>query len=641
MIRFYLRLVYSVLLVCFLGTVWGGVYLSRQGFGQKWRKKLSEEFALRGVEVAARRLTLDPLRGLVARDLQIFHDHRRQEVAGTINELRLDINYARLLRGRPFLDALTLQDARFRIDLDSGRRKKKEIVVESLGAQIFFRSNQIEIKQLSGSVSGVEVDLSGVFLNQPTGVRGDSRRAPWQKGVRISDRAWRRWKEVSLAKSGGRLEGRFLSDPTQPRALQTAEVRLFLPGGEWRRTIWRDLRLEADFAKGIATIRRLEWNDGEGGASLSGLWQPGGEGRLAGQATINPTRWLQQTAFFPGIEIEGTTRWEGEFSWDENTKNSPRLIGKVEATQVRYRSISWDKVGGQFSWEKERYAVRKLELTQGSGTVTGEIWKENGRTSGELLSTINPRIIWQSWRETLPTLLRDAEFPGNPWWKLAWSGSVDHPGDWAVRGEWILGRTNFRGVTLTSSQATFEGTPNRLRLEALQITRPEGQLTGVGDWDGAAGRLTLRDVKSSLNLVAIGLWLDRSLAEAMETVRLPKGTVLTGEGWLEWQRGEWHRAEVQWISESVATREMPLLNGLVEEWPWLESPIRMQATVRMEKSRLTLDPLRLSLDTEEVLGTLTWDLAGKKILGTLSPSRGGKPLVNASSWTDVRWQPVD
>ena len=50
----------------------GGWYLAKRGFGRQWRYRVVEELHKRVVEASVGRLTLDPFRGLVAKNVRIF-----------------------------------------------------------------------------------------------------------------------------------------------------------------------------------------------------------------------------------------------------------------------------------------------------------------------------------------------------------------------------------------------------------------------------------------------------------------------------------------------------------------------------------------------------------------------------------------
>src|SRR6266516_5211590 len=55
-----------------------GWYLAKRGFGRQWRYRVVEELHKRGVEASVGRLTLDPFRGLVAKNVRIF-DYKNRE----------------------------------------------------------------------------------------------------------------------------------------------------------------------------------------------------------------------------------------------------------------------------------------------------------------------------------------------------------------------------------------------------------------------------------------------------------------------------------------------------------------------------------------------------------------------------------
>src|SRR5215475_14137632 len=84
----------------------GGYYLARRGFGREWRYRVVEELHKRGVEAQIGRLTLDPFRGLVAKQVKIFDYKNRENTLALISEISLDINYAALLHIEPSLNAL-------------------------------------------------------------------------------------------------------------------------------------------------------------------------------------------------------------------------------------------------------------------------------------------------------------------------------------------------------------------------------------------------------------------------------------------------------------------------------------------------------------------------------------------------------
>ena len=52
------------------------------------------------VEASVRRLTLDPFRGLIARDVRIYDYKKRERTLAVVSEVALDVNYAALFHQR-------------------------------------------------------------------------------------------------------------------------------------------------------------------------------------------------------------------------------------------------------------------------------------------------------------------------------------------------------------------------------------------------------------------------------------------------------------------------------------------------------------------------------------------------------------
>src|ERR1700747_2082870 len=109
--RIALSVLRLVVLAAIFGIIGGGYYLAKRGFGRQWRSRVVEELHKRGVEAYIGRLTLDPFRGLVARNVRIFDYKNREKTLALLSEVSLDINYAALIHNQSFLNSLDVRDA--------------------------------------------------------------------------------------------------------------------------------------------------------------------------------------------------------------------------------------------------------------------------------------------------------------------------------------------------------------------------------------------------------------------------------------------------------------------------------------------------------------------------------------------------
>ena len=122
-----------VAVICVLA--WSGWYLPIAGSTTQWRDRVVEELHKRGVEASVRRLTLDPVRGLIAQDVRIFDFKNRENTLAVISEVALDINYAALLHHQPFLNALDIRGAELTIPTPQAGAKPQ---ITQFRAHIYF-----------------------------------------------------------------------------------------------------------------------------------------------------------------------------------------------------------------------------------------------------------------------------------------------------------------------------------------------------------------------------------------------------------------------------------------------------------------------------------------------------------------------
>src|SRR5712692_7811025 len=112
-----------VVVIAVSALLGGGWYLAKKGFGRHWRNQITQELRKHGVEARIRRLTLDPFRGLVARDVRIFDYKKRENTLAVISEIALDINYAALIHHEPFLNEIDVRNAQATLQLPGVERK--------------------------------------------------------------------------------------------------------------------------------------------------------------------------------------------------------------------------------------------------------------------------------------------------------------------------------------------------------------------------------------------------------------------------------------------------------------------------------------------------------------------------------------
>ena len=186
-VRTFVRLTIVLLLG---GLLAGGWYLAKKGFSRNWRNKVVEELHKRGVEASVRRLTLDPFRGLIARDVRIYDYKKRERTLAVVSELSLDINYAALFHHQPFLNALDIRNGDLTIPLPPVAGQVSNAELRNFRAHVYFPPERIEVSQAEGIFCGIRISASGQLIKredyQP---RRRTRPRRWPAGCAFSRRS--------------------------------------------------------------------------------------------------------------------------------------------------------------------------------------------------------------------------------------------------------------------------------------------------------------------------------------------------------------------------------------------------------------------------------------------------------------------
>src|SRR5438034_8829699 len=164
--RIALGLIRLTVLAAMVAIIGGGYYLARRGFGREWRYRVVEELHKRGVEADIGRLTLDPFRGLVARNVRIFDYKNRENTLALISEVSLDINYAALIHNQSFLNSLDVRDAQITLPLKMAAGKGEKAQLTNFRAHVYFPPEQIYVSQAEGTFCGIRISAAGQLIKR-------------------------------------------------------------------------------------------------------------------------------------------------------------------------------------------------------------------------------------------------------------------------------------------------------------------------------------------------------------------------------------------------------------------------------------------------------------------------------------------
>ena len=498
-----------------------GWYLSKKGFGRQWRTRIAEELRKHGVEANIRRLTLDPFRGLVARDVRIFDYKNRENTLARVSEISLDINYAALLHHEPFLNALDIRNAQITIPLRTADGRSEKAQLRNFAAHVYFPPEQIYVSQAEGVFCGLRLSVTGQLIKRAD-YQPQTQLSPeeWQKRLSILRRIADELQKFSYPAGLPTLQVKFSGDLDQ---LEDAHLEATLRGARLRRGTYemRDLFATADWTEQKLNLTRCEWTDG-GGGNFAGRASWSRQTRRAdfqARSTLALKEFLDafglgeslREATFsaaPLLEVFGTA----EFS-EEHPQF--KLIGHAGAGQFAYKGISFFDSSAEFSWDGERALLRDVRIRHQSGELRADLLSAPNDFRLKLDSSISPAVLRPWLSAELGQFVGEWQWPRSPTIHLTIRGTERNPESWSGEGTIALAGARFRGVEMDAASTDVRFGNGAITCDNLRVTRGDGIGTGSFTYDYKNHEVRIANIKTSLRPAEAIMWVDPKLLKTV------------------------------------------------------------------------------------------------------------------------------
>src|SRR5438876_1399295 len=363
--RIALSVLRLAILAVIFGIIGGGYYLAKRGFGREWRARVVEELHKRGVEAYIGRLTLDPFRGLVAKNVRIFDYKNRENTLALISEVSLDINYAALIHHEPFLNALDVRDAQIALPIKTGEGKADKAQLTDFRAHVYFPPEQIYVSQAEGVLCGIRISATGQLLKrenyQPSPPISPEE---WQKRLSIAQRVLNELQKFSFPALPPSLQLKFSGDLAE---MEKARVEATLRGDRLQRGSYemRDLSAAAEWKDGRLSVTQCEWSDQKGSFAGRADWnRETNTAKFQMRSTLDFKALLD--AFGLAKPLAGTTfqspllvEIAGSLNFGAE-RFRPDIIGHTAFGEFAYRNARFSGLTADFSWPGGRAFVRRL-----------------------------------------------------------------------------------------------------------------------------------------------------------------------------------------------------------------------------------------------------------------------------------------
>ncbi|HWY41598.1 MAG TPA: AsmA-like C-terminal region-containing protein [Chthoniobacterales bacterium] len=538
------------LVLTIAGTISGGWYLARKGFRGQWRSRVVEELHRRGVEASIGHLTLDPFRGLVARDARIFSYKDRNETLAFISEIALDINYAAFFHHQPFLNALDIRNAEVTLPLKApGGKKIEQPQLRKFYAHIYFPPEQIHISQAEGIFCGIHISATGQLIK-----REDYQASPplseeeREKRWSLLRRIVAELQKFSFPGGPPSLQVKFSGDLAN---LEDARAEATLQGAVLKRKNYemRDFNAAAEWSDQTLSITRCEWSDRLGGLAATANWsRQTNQGNFEARSSLDLKTLLDAADISesladvsfnvpPMIDVSGSANFAG-------THPQIKLIGHVAAEKLAYKNLPLSDCRAEFSWDGERTWIRDIHVRHQNGELRAEVFEApdefrlnvNGPVAiGALRPFVSPEI---------QEFLGEWEFSREPVIQLAIRGKDREPENWQGDGSISLDRTRFRGQWMNSATAKIHFANGAVTYENFRVTRDEGVGTGTFVYDFANHEVRVSNIKANVRPVDVAWWIDPDLPKTVAPYKFHQPPTITASGVYQFRGGTGTRLEI-------------------------------------------------------------------------------------------------
>lgn len=511
-VRVALNLLRLTIILLLGGLATGGWYLAKKGFSRNWRNIVVQELHKRGVEASVRRLTLDPFRGLIARDVRIYDYRKREKTLALVSEISLDINYAALFHRQPFLNALDIRNGDLTIPLPPVEGKVAKAELKRFRAHIYFPPDRIEVSQAEGVFCGVRISASGQLIKREEFHPAPADPAQEAARLRLLQNLVTLLQGFQYPGTAPHLQVKFSGDLSR---LEDAHVEATLRGARIVRGEYeaKNFHLATEWKDHTWSIPRLEWSDATGNFTGNASWsrsnrQAGFQLRssvalqsLLGSFGLGAI--LQKAAFHspPQIVASGSA-----------TIGAPekkfQVVGKAAVEKFSWRAIEFEGATCDFAWDGERTMLRDIRLRHRSGQLSADLFDAPDDFRLNLDSSLVPAAFEPLLPEKSRPFLREWGWQRSPNIHLSLRGTSRDPKTWRGEGTLALARTRFRGVWMQSASASLRFGDGLVAVEDFRITREEGTGTGSVVYDAGKREIRLTNVETTLKPAEAIMWIE-------------------------------------------------------------------------------------------------------------------------------------
>ncbi len=506
------------------GLALGAWYLARKGFSRNWRNLVVEELHKHGVEASVRRLTLDPFRGLIARDVRIYDYKKREQTLAVVSEISLDINYAALFHHQPFLNAVDIRNGDLTIPLPPAAGQVSQAALTRFRAHVYFPPERIEVSQAEGFFCGIRISATGQLIKRASYIPSPQDTAEnAARRLRLLQTLVTMLERFRYPGATPELQVKFAGDLSE---LEDARVEATLRVSQVVRDNYaaHNLELTTEWKDHTLTIPQLEWSDQAGRFSATSTWsQTNGAATFQARSTID---------LAPLLGSFGLGAMLGDFTYQAPPlieasgsatigvgPQAVEVIGKIALDKFTYKTIGFDGLTTDFAWDRKRMMLRDLRLRHRGGQLSADLLETPNDFRLNIESSLAPPVLTPLVSPAFARFLAAWEWQRPPNVRLSARGISRDPATWHGEGAIALGPARFRGLRMNSASGDLRFGDGVYALENFKVTRDEGRGTGAFSYDTERREIKIDHVETTLNPSEAILWIEPRFWEHVKPYR--------------------------------------------------------------------------------------------------------------------------
>lgn len=488
-------------------------YWYNVGFDQKYRNLLADELARHGLGAEIGRMTIDPVAGLIARDVELFDLKDPKIKFAGINRIALDVDLARLVNKEDFLRSITLSRAHLSLPVDPADPDSEWIRVTDLNARLVIRGRKIEIASAEANLAGIHLKLHGDVTHAESAsppLNPDEAKRRRERQIReMRDRR-------GSLRTVLRVLDRFKVPPGPdglPRAptlanvelevhgnladLDAASVRATLQGGPVRcgNFLAEEYSADAVLENGELTLRRLNVRDAAGVFSATASWKIRQSQNVdfAMDSSVDLlalVHGMSPGLIFPeDVTVTATPHFRAGGVFYTGRPFTPQqppvnITGSLTSGPFTVKGTPYERLHADFAVRDEGFLyLRNVNLKHAGGTLTGQFMRcaEDTRYEFNLdtgMAALAPLLDLPALQKPLaPVAWSDqsrltASFAG--------TGSADGL-TWNHRGRVVTKDYRLRGSPVRQFHGDIEvgpGKPPVITVRDFLLRREDGDIAG-------------------------------------------------------------------------------------------------------------------------------------------------------------------